>query len=160
MHIHKKKLRGSVLVFTLLVLALLLSASISAALVIITAKNSSRATQKSIISFQIADGAAENILKRVYQDSDSSLNVLSRNLFGTNYFGFGFPTCVDGVIVGRLPSSVGTYEVTLYDNDGNKLRCDGVGYSSYAEWRPKLVRLMSVGNYAGTTRAIDVGVRP
>lgn len=159
MYLRKNKLRGSVLVFTLIVLAVLLSATLSAALVVVIDKNSSQTTEKSIVSFQIADGAAENILKRVYKNRDATLDQLASNLYGTGSAS-GKPSCSNGTITGVLPSSSGSYEVTFYDNDDNKLECSGSGYSTCAEWRSKLVKLVSTGTYARTTRSVSVGVEP
>lgn len=159
MYLRKNKLRGSVLVFTLIVLAVLLSATLSAALVVVIDKNSSLATEKSIVPFQIAEGAAENILKRVYKDRDSDLDELARKLYGTGITS-GEPSCSNGTISGILPSSSGTYEVTLYDNDNNKLGCNGSGYSTCVEWRSKAVSLVSTGTYAKTTRSVSVGIEP
>jgi Tfp pilus assembly protein PilX len=147
-----RPLRGSVLVLSLLVLAMLLSAALSGAVAVITTKNSSRVTEKSSLSFETADGAIENILKRVHQDNDSNLNDLADNLFGS-------ASCSNGVISGTLPSSAsGTYAVTFLDNNGAKLQCSGAGYNTNALWRAKLVKLRSVGNYGGSTRVMEVGV--
>lgn len=155
----QKKLRGSVLVFSLLVLTMLLSAALSGAAIVVLGKNSARSTEKSASSFQIADGAAENILKRVYKETDNNLNQLADNLYGSGV-GSSNPTCSGGVISGRLPSSAGTYAVALLDGAGVPLGCSGAGFSSYSEWRPKLSRLVSTGTYAGATRSIDVAVTP
>lgn len=155
----QKKLRGSVLVFSLLVLAMLLSAALSGAAIVVLGKNSARSTEKSTLSFQIADGAAENILKRVYKETDNNLNQLADNLYGSGV-GSTNPTCSSGVISGRLPSSAGTYAVALLDGTGVPLGCSGAGFSSYSEWRPKLSRLVATGTYAGATRSIDVAVTP
>lgn len=155
----QKKLRGSVLVFSLLVLTMLLSAALSGAAIVVLGKNSARSTEKSASSFQIADGAAENILKRVYKETDNNLNRLADNLYGSG-IGSTNPTCSGGVISGRLPSSAGTYAVALLDGAGVPLGCSGAGFSSYSEWRPKLSRLVSTGTYAGATRSIDVAVTP
>lgn len=155
----QKKLRGSVLVFSLLVLAILLSAALSSATAVILGKSSSRATEKSALSFQTADGAAENVLKRVYKETDTTLNQLADNLYGSG-IGSSHPTCSSGVISGKLPSSAGTYAVTMLDGAGVALGCSGAGFSSYSEWRPKLARIVATGTYAGATRSIDVAVTP
>lgn len=159
MYLRKNKLRGSVLVFTLIVLAVLLSATLSAALVVVIDKNSSQTTEKSIVPFQLAEGAAENILKRIYKNRDATLDQLASNLHGTGSAS-GKPSCSNGTISGALPSSAGTYEVTLYDNDGNELECNGPGYSTCAEWRTKAVSLVSTATYARTTRSVSVGIEP
>lgn len=147
-----RPLRGSVLVLSLLVLAMLLSAALSGAVAVIATKNSSRVTEKSSLSFEVADGAIENILRRVYQDSDSDLDTLANNLFGS-------ANCSNGVISGTLPSSAsGTYAVIFLDNNGAKLQCSGAGYNTNLLWRGKLVKLRSVGTYGGSTRVVEVGV--
>ncbi len=169
MHQQHKNLQGSVLVFTLLVLSLLLSVTLSAAGVVVTEKNSSSATQKSALAFQVADGAAENVLKRIYKDTDPTLGsmataltpVLDRELDGqmpTHYI----PQCVDGTIsVTRLPDlDAGRYSVSFFDANSQPLECSGPGYDTNAEWRTKVARIVSVGTYNGVTRAIDTTIRP
>jgi Tfp pilus assembly protein PilX len=158
MNYTQKNQKGSVLVFSLLVLSMLLAIAVSSTILVFVTKNSARSTERSILAFQIADGAAENILKRVYKDTDVTLNTLANNLFhsGPN------PTCVNGVISGVLPSSSGTYTVTLYEDEvGNKLDCGLIAaYDTYAEWRKKLLYIVATGTYGGTTRAINVGIEP
>lgn len=152
-------LRGSVLVFTLLVLTLLLSAALSAAGVVVLGKNSSRATEKSALAFQIADGAAENVLKRIYKDNDATLTTLARNLYADG--GQSTPACDSGTVTGSLPqSSSGTYAVTFLDNTGTPLQCSGTGYDTYNEWRTKLSKIVSSGAYGSATRAIDIAIEP
>ena len=155
MTLKNKNPRGSVLVFTLLVFTILLSASLSAAGIVILGKNSSRATENSALAFQIADGASENILKRVYKDNDATVGALATSLYGS-------AGCTGGVVSGSLPSaSTGaTYEVAFLDNSDSPLQCSGAGYATYDEWRTKLVRIVATGYYAGATRAIDVTVEP
>lgn len=154
-----KKLRGSVLVFTLLVLAVLLSTALSAAGIVVLGKNSSRATEKSALAFQIADGAAENVLKRIYKDTDSTLNDLADGLYADTEQGGNGPRCQNGAVTGVLPSaSSGAYTVTFYDSNDDPLECSGTGYATYNEWRTKLVKIISSGVYGGATRAIDIAI--
>ncbi len=148
------QLKGSALVFSLLVLSMLLAIAVSGATITIASKKSARGTEKSILAFQIADGAAENVLRGVYKRTDATLNTLATNLYGSGN------SCSSGVISGTLPSGSGTYTVTFLDNSDVKLQCSGTGYNSYAEWRSKLVHLLVVGTFGGTTRAIDVGIKP
>lgn len=147
---------GSAIVFSLLILSMLLSIAVSGATLTIAAKKSARGTEKSILAFQIADGATENVLLRIYDDvppNDATLTDLANGLYGT-------ANCASGVISGTLPSGTGAYTVTFLDNNDNKLQCSGAGYATYAEWRSKLVHLLVVGTFSGTTRAIDVGIKP
>lgn len=163
-----KNLQGSVLVFTLLVLSLLLSVTLSVAGVVITEKNSSSATQKSALAFQVADGATENVLKRIYKDNDASLADMATALkpqssglngdISVEYV----PQCFNGAIrVMRLPDlDAGSYSVSFFDTDSQPLQCSGPGYDTNAEWRTKVARIVSTGTYGGATRAIDTTIRP
>ncbi len=155
----RKKLKGSVLVFSLLVLFIMLSLTLTAVMLVIFSKGSSRSTEKSIIAFQIADGAAENMLQRLYQgEPDATLDDFTDSLFGTGPNGTGKPTCYGGVISGQLPLSSGTYAVTFLESDNKKLQCNGTGYDDYCTWRKKLSHIVANGTYSGVTRAIDVSV--
>lgn len=159
MILHKQHPRGSVLVFTLLILAILLSTALSAAGIVVLGKNSSRATEKSALAFQIADGAAENVLKRIYKNNDATLGTLARNLYADG--GQTAPACDNGTVTGSLPqSSSGTYAVTFLDNTGVPLQCSGTGYDTYNEWRTKLSKIVSSGAYGSATRAIDIAIEP
>lgn len=151
-------LKGSALVFSLLVLSILLAITVTSTVLVFVTKNSSRATERSTLAFQVADGAVENILKRAYKDIDQDLDTLAGSLYYPA--GGNASTCSGGVISGALPSGTGTYSATLYDVGGVKLRCSGAGYGTYAEWRKKLAKIVASGSYASTTRAIDVAVKP
>lgn len=147
------------LIFSLIVLLILLSLTITAAMLVIFSKGSSRSTEKSILAFQVADGAAENMLRFLY-DYDPFYQTpddLVDDLYGTGVNGTGKPTCSNGVISGKLPDSSGTYAVTLLENDNTKLNC--AGYVTYCDWRVKLAHIIATGTYAGATRAIDVAVQ-
>lgn len=158
---HKQHPRGSVLVFTLLILAILLSTALSAAGIVVLGKNSSRATEKSALAFQIADGAAENVLKRIYKDTDSTLNDLADGLYADTEQGGNGPRCQNGAVTGVLPSaSSGAYTVTFYDSNDDPLECSGTGYATYNEWRAKLAKIVSSGTYGSATRAIDIAIEP
>jgi uncharacterized protein (TIGR02145 family) len=148
-----------VLVFTLLILAVILSTTLSAAGIVVLGKNSSRATEKSALAFQIADGAAENVLKRIYKDTDDTLNDLANGLYHDPEQGGNGPRCSSGTVTGVLPSaSSGTYAVTFLDSSDDPLECSGTGYATYSEWRTKLAKIVSSGVYGGATRAIDIAI--
>lgn len=157
----RKTYKGSVLVFSLLVLFLLLSLTLSAVMLVIFSKGSSRSTEKSILAFQVADGAAENMLRFLYDynnTNDEDLDAFARRLYGTNVNGTGKPTCFNGVISGKLPDSSGTYAVTFLDSDDIELTCSGYA-NDWCEWRFKLAHMIANGTYAGVTRAVDVSVQ-
>ncbi|MBP9727792.1 MAG: hypothetical protein KBD27_00280 [Candidatus Moranbacteria bacterium] len=148
---QKRQPRGSVLVFALLVLNMLLSLAISGAMTNIAAKSTARATEKSMFAFQVADGAAEAVLLRIYlSPSDANLHAMRAQL--QDYVD---PTgCDNGVISGVTESGYGTFSVAFLDNDGDPIDCSDVN------WRSKLVYIVSTGSFAGTTRAIQLGITP
>lgn len=131
-------------------------------MLVIFSKGSSRSTEKSILAFQVADGAAENMLRFLYDYGtlDATLEDMADRLYGTGVNGTGKPTCSNGVISGKLPNSSGTYAVTFLENNNTtKIGCNGAGYDSYCEWRVKLAHIVAAGTYAGATRAVDVAVQ-
>ncbi|MFZ2300194.1 MAG: pilus assembly PilX N-terminal domain-containing protein [Candidatus Moraniibacteriota bacterium] len=145
-------LKGSTLVFSLIVLAFLLVSAISLATVAVTEKRASLATAKSNLSFQAADSGAEAVLAGIKEgDADNAAipppadpKVSIEDFFsGCNS---------DDVVTGGDTNS-GTYEVTFYTDDtGPALAC--------SDARADIVRIISKGFYANTTRAIEVGIPP
>ncbi len=131
-------LKGSTLVFSLVVLTFFLISALSVATVSVTEKRVSFSTAKSNISLQVADSGAEALLKKIYKDNPSTPN--------------GLGDCSDGVISGSV--GVGEYAVSLYDDNDNRIACDA------ADWRTEVRRLQSKGSYANTTRGIAVEVAP
>jgi len=135
----KQKLsRGSILVFTLLVMFILLISALGIASVTVIERKTSGTTGKSTQSFQVADSGAEIVLQKIYKDSAL-----------TDIASMG--GCSSGQVSGSIDvAGEKNYTVTFYDVDDNKLTCtDNVSD----------VRLIkSVGSYAQTSRAIEVAV--
>lgn len=141
-----RHIKGSVLAFSLIVLAFMLISALSIATVSVTEKRASFATEKSSRSFQVADSGIEIILQKIYKDNYDTLNDLAASL-GT--------TCNQGEISATLNS--GTYVVSFYDNAGVKF----VGADcSVTDWRDRVVRIKSEGVSGNTTRAVEAGVAP
>ena len=69
----KKKLKGSVLGFSIMILSIFLFSGITVVSVAALERKASFATQRSGIAFQSADSGAERILKRIYLDNSPSL---------------------------------------------------------------------------------------
>lgn len=167
MNFVQKKLKGSVLGFSLILLALILLSGITLVSVSVLERKASFATQKSVLAFQSADSAAERVLKRVYVDnspliasvplnspmpSDSNLALLGQNLDAANEV-----SCSSGVISGKnIVSASANYEfrVTFYDTNGATIGC------SRTDWRDALVTIQSEGFYQRTSRVIDIGIKP
>lgn len=135
---NSERLKGSTLVFSLIVLSFFLISALSVATIAISEKKASFSTEKSNISLQVADSGAEAVLKKIYKDNPSTPD--------------GLGDCDSGVIAGSV--GVGDYAVSLYDNDDNRISC------SATDWRAEVARLKSQGIYANTTRVITVEVEP
>ncbi len=137
--------KGSILVFSLIVLAFLLVSSLSIATLSMVERRTSSATDRSTRSFQVADSGVELVLQKIYKSSFSTLNDLAASL-GT--------TCnAQGEITAVLSS--GTYTVSFYDNDNNKFT---LADCSSATWRDRIVKVKSEGVSGNTTRAVEVAV--
>lgn len=168
MMIADKKLRGSVLGFSLLLLSILLFSAIALVNVSIIERKSSFSGQKSVIAFQAADSAAERVLKRVYIDNspsiaavpldaempeDGTLDELMNNLSSVTG-----ATCTNGNITATnspASSSPGyTFQVTFYNSAGSVIACND------SQWRDKAVRIRSEGFYQRTSRVVEIGIRP
>lgn len=145
---NKGRLKGSALVFSLLVLTMLLAIAVSGAMITIATKKSARGSEKSILALQTADGALENVFLRIYKKSDANLNALASGI------AYGSATCTGGTVNGTLFQGSGAYTVTFYDSSDQKIACDS------ASWRADVRYAVAVGTFAGTTRAISVGITP
>jgi hypothetical protein len=136
--------KGSVLVFSLVVLSFLLVAALSVAVVSVTERRGSIATDRSNRSFQVADSGAEIVLQKIYKGNSSDLMALASAVGGTTI-------CNSGVISGSTSS--GDYKISLYDDTGNQLtNCTD------QTWRDQVARLKSEGTSGNTVRAVEVAV--
>jgi|GEM_PF-1637425 len=134
--------KGSVLIFSLIVLAFMLVSALSIATVSVTEKRASLSTEKSSRSFQVADSGVEIMLQKIYKGGfeTSPLSALG--------------PCANGEISGT-PTTAGTYyTISFYDSSDTKLDC------TEASWRNKVAKIRSEGVSGNTTRAVEVGVRP
>lgn len=151
---NQQHLRGSALVFSMLVLTMLLAIAVSGATITIATKQSARGTEKSILALQTADGAIEEMLFQIYQGSgNNDLDDIADNVLGA-----GHASCSGGVISGYFDSGTGRYAVMFYRSVnsavGDRIACNDPA------WRSKVIHIVAVGTFAGTTRAIDAGVTP
>lgn len=144
---QNRHLKGSTLVFSLIVLAFLLVSALSLAVIAVSEKRAALSSAKSSLSFQAADGGAEAVLAAIKEgDAENTATP------GTNVSINDFIDCNQGKVEGGNANN-GTFEVTFYQDDtDNTLAC--------SDDRLDVVRIVSKGTYAGTTRAIDVGIPP
>mgnify|MGYP000140217049 CR=1 FL=1 len=138
--------------FSLLVLSLLLALTISGTVATVINKNTGRATEKSMFAFQVADGVSEAFLKRIYKDSDATIDDMVTQM--KFYIDDDTLSCTDGVVSGDIAAGYGAFTVTFLKNDNSAIACSDPG------WRDELVHIISKGGFAGTTRAIDIGIKP
>lgn len=132
----KLSAKGSVLVFTLIILFIILAAAIGISSVSVLERKGAHSTDVSVQSFQIANSGAERILKKIADNSSGTLNDLG--------------TCAGGKLTGSI-SSGKNYEITFYTSDGLPITDCGITASN-------VDKIKSVGSYANTARAIEVAV--
>jgi len=138
--------QGSVLVFSLIVLSILLSAAVAVATVSVANRQSTFSTTKSSQSFQVADSGVELILQQIYKavPTHASINALAAALGGG-------ATCASGAIT-KTGVAGGDIKVSFYDKDNNLISCTDTA------WRSKVVAIKSEGTAAGTTRLVETAV--
>lgn len=136
--------KGSVLVFSLIILSIILSAAITVATVSVTNQRSASSTGKSVQSFQVADSGIELALQKIYKGNYATLNALATGMGGA-------ASCTGGAI-SKNNVVGGSIKVSFYDNDGNLVTCTDTA------WRDKVVRIKSEGAAFGTTRVVETAV--
>ena len=137
MHLFSQK--GSILVYTLLLLSIMLVAALSLATTAIIGKRGALDTDKSMQAFQTADSGAEIILAKI-KNATSNSDLLS-----------SLGTCANGKITGNLR---GSYTISLFgtNDDGSEkiLGCN----DKIADVK----KIKSSGSFGETTRAIETAV--
>lgn len=164
----RKRARGSIIAFTLIVLSLLLTAGLTVVTVAVIEKKSGLATQKSVVAFQAADSGAERVLERIYIDNspsleavpenglmpgDADLDALAQNLTAVT----AGATCdgsTDKIVATSNSSPPYSFEVALYDGNDTQIACDDTA------WRDKVVVLKSDGFFRQTSRVVEMGINP
>ena len=135
--------KGSVLVFSLIILSIILSAAITVATVSVTNQRSATATGKSVQSFQVADSGIELALQKIYKGTYTSSDSLATAMTGM---------ACSGTTLTKSDVAGGTVSLTLFDTDGNPINC------SDTSWRDKVVKVKSEGSAFGTTRVVETAV--
>ncbi len=135
--------QGSVLVFSLIILSIILSAAITVATVSVTNQRSATATGKSVQSFQVADSGIELALQKIYKGTYTSSDSLATAMTGM--------TC-SGTTLTKSDVAGGNVSLTLFDNSNNPINC------SDTSWRDKVVKVKSEGSAFGTTRVVETAV--
>ncbi|NTW13716.1 MAG: hypothetical protein HGA31_01660 [Candidatus Moranbacteria bacterium] len=131
---------GSVLVFSLIILSVMLVTSLTLLSSAVFQEKSALSTGDSTHSFQVADSGADMILYQLYQKGPDTIATVASNL--------GL-SCVDGTVKNQNAG----WTVRFYDVDGVRLT-DCSGPSS------NVTSIKSEGTSQGTTRAVQVAVKP
>ncbi len=141
-----KPKKGSVLVFSLIVLSILLSAAVAVATVSVANKKSTLSTDKSNQSFQVANSGVELVLRQIYKTvpTHATLNALATALGGG-------AACAGGSIT-KTGVAGGDVRVSFFDKDDNLIGC------ADTNWRGKVVGVKSEGTAFGTTRLVETAV--
>ncbi|MEI8096666.1 MAG: FISUMP domain-containing protein [Candidatus Moraniibacteriota bacterium] len=134
------KLKGSSLIFSIIILSFLLVSALSVATVSVTSRRSSLSSKNSNISFQVADSAAEVMLAKIYKDT------------GTISTPDGLGSCSSNQISGS--AAAGTYKAVLFTKTGSIISCTD------SLWRDNVAKIKFLGTYQNTTRAIEIAVTP
>ncbi len=131
--------RGSVLVFSLIILSIMLSAALTITAVTLSNRKSAGSTAESVQSFQVADSGVEQVLRKIYKGSYTTISTLDAS-------------CVSGVV--SFSVSGGTVKVTFLDENGNFIDCND------SAWRSRLTKIKAEGTItaSGTTRVIETAV--
>ncbi|MEI6650067.1 MAG: LamG-like jellyroll fold domain-containing protein [Candidatus Moraniibacteriota bacterium] len=140
--ISRTRVKGSVLVFSLIILSLMLVTSLSLMASSVSQEKAALATGDSTHSFQIADTGVEQVLYQLYQQNPTTLQDVATKL--------GLP-CANGAITN---ATVG-WTVRFLDVNGNRLSAANCTDASNL-----VSSIRSEGTANGTTRAVAVDVTP
>lgn len=135
--------RGSVLVFSLLVLSIMLVTSLTILSTALLDRKASLSTGGSARSFQVADSGVEETLYRVYKESHPTLSALAGSIGAS---------CSGSSI--NFPSAGGEVKVTFYEDEETPY----TGGCSGTDWRAKVVKIKSEGAVGSNARAVEVAV--
>lgn len=132
--LNQKLSRGSVLVFSLIILSVITVMALGIASATIVEKKMAGTTGKSMLAFQVADSGVESIIKKLNKDeSIDSIGDLG------DCDGFG-------KIKGNV--SGGTYEITFFNEAGETIEDCATSIS-------EINRIKSNGTYSSTSRAVE-----
>jgi hypothetical protein len=136
------KIKGSILVFALLAMFLILVVAIGLSSVSVSDLKTSSATDRSVRTFQIADSGAEFILEKIKSGEDTvdELDDVSGIVCDIS----------DGVAVIRKSFLDGNCELSFKNQSGNFINsCSSTDI---------IASVKSAGFYAGYSRAIEVKI--
>ncbi|NTW75364.1 MAG: hypothetical protein HGB34_00445 [Candidatus Moranbacteria bacterium] len=135
--------KGSVLVFSLIILSLMLVTSLTLLSSATLDRKASLSTGNSTRSFQVADSGIEQVLYQIYRQDHDTVADLADAISDAN-------GCENGII-----SSDAGWQVAFYEGENGDTRitdCDDT------DWRNRVTKIKSQGGAGSTTRAVEVAV--
>ncbi|MFA6974145.1 MAG: hypothetical protein WC238_05435 [Parcubacteria group bacterium] len=141
-----KNYKGSVLVFSLIMLSLILTSALAIGAATVIARKSSLTSNKSTQGFQVADSAVELAMHQILNNGTQiDLDRLATKM--------GAAPCDDGIISGSVVDSTKTYELSFRDNTATT---DPI--NNCAGLVSTIGRIKSVGTFGSTARAVEAPV--
>lgn len=139
--------KGSVLVFSLLILSIMLVTSLTILSSAVLDRKATLSTGSSTRSFQVADSGVEEVLYQIYKNADAHDNL--GDLAGA----VGGACVAPGTI--EFPVAGGDAKVVFYQDETTVY---SVACGTDDDWRDKVVKIKSEGTAGPTTRAVEVAV--
>ncbi len=147
--LNKTKIKGegSILVYSLVVLSIILVGALAISAAGIIVRKTSGTTAKSTQAFQVADSGVEEMLKIIEKDGHKTLADVDADA----HLPAGWSHCdvATGVIKGNVGG--GSAEITFKD-------ASDVAITSCTDSTTQIASIKSVGSYSGTSRAVEVAV--
>ncbi len=137
--IKKITSKGSVLVFSLIIMLLILSVVLGITKVVVTQQQTSSVTSKSTQAIQIANSGLEKVLN----EKKNTANTLIQDLADKSN------DCKNGIISYSLLG--GQVTISFFDNSNNSI-------DSCSDYVSNIKKIKSVGEINGIKRAIQVTV--
>ncbi len=157
MSLRHRSARGSVLVFSLLILSILLVTSLTIFSFAILDQKASLSTGSSTRSFQVADSGVEEVLFQIYKKGYlyATLEDLGDAVAGGSAGPTRCNVTSSGIPQIQFPSAGGEVIVSFYEDTTTTPYAGGC---TGTNWRQKVVRIVSEGATGTTARAISAPV--
>jgi hypothetical protein len=136
--------KGSIMVYTLIILTFLLIFSFSIISVNESQTRSAIATDESVVAFFLAESGVETLLDSIYSGAANGAALQSI---------YSSASCSSGTLSFNL--SAGTWQASFYDLSGTKLTS-----CSDTTWRGVVDEMKVDGIHAGSIRSIRMSVKP
>ena len=142
----QEKLRGSVLAYSLIVLAMMFAIVGSMSVMTILGRNSASSSQSSVQAFQVADGGVQVAIKKINGVLNQTNNKVSDAFSGCTLDASGA-----AVVKNNTLGTGMEYDLNLFDQNGAAI-------TSCSALASTVGSIKSTGNYQNSVRAVDVAL--